>query len=217
MDELKKVLIVFVAHIDDIELSCLSYVFKHHKSYDTINLYIASKWNSKQALWKTNLQKIRNRCKGTEIIYHNLHYEQRRLMTHFDNIKDDFYKKLKFSENISFDLMTHDIEDCHTDHVAIAMISKGLFKYTEKYLSIYSPSTISFKPNFWISLDDKDYRLKKELCDVYNIDNEQSYTKLGYYLQSEDHYNIGSAYEIENFTKTISNHTECFKILKWRL
>ena len=87
----------------------------------------------------------------------------------------------------------------------------------QKYLSIYSPSTISFKPNFWISLDDKDYRLKKELCDVYNIDNEQSYTKLGYYLQSEDHYNIGSAYEIENFTKTISNHTECFKILKWRL
>ena len=54
------------------------------------------------------------------------------------------------------------------------------------------------------------------MCDRYNIGNEQSYTKLGYYLQSEDHYNIGRAYQLENFVHLDDEYSECYKILKWK-
>ena len=137
-------------------------------------------------------------------------------MTKFDKLKDKFYSQIKFSKNTKIDMLTHDLEDCHTDHVAIAMISKGLFKYTDRYITVYSPSTTNFKPNLWIELSEEDYSLKKEMCDVYNVNNEQSYTNIGYYLQSEDHYNIGRAYEIENFATVNNKHSECFKIIKWR-
>lgn len=216
MSELKRNLIVFLAHIDDIELSCLSYVFKNYKEYDEINFYLATKWQPKEQLWSQNLEKIRLRCPDIKINYFNLEYNQRILMTKFDKLKDKFYSQIKFSKNTKIDMLTHDLEDCHTDHVAIAMISKGLFKYTDRYITVYSPSTTNFKPNLWIELSEEDYFLKKEMCDVYNVNNEQSYTNLGYYLQSESHYNIGKAYEIENFAVASSKYSECFKILKWR-
>lgn len=216
MVKLKRNLIIFLAHIDDIELSCLSYIFKNYKEYDEIDFYLATKWQPKEQLWSQNLEKIRLRCSGIKINYFNLDYDQRILMTKFDDLKDKFYSQIKFSKNTKIDMLTHDLEDCHTDHVAIAMISKGLFKYTDRYITVYSPSTTNFKPNLWIELSKEDYSLKKEMCDVYNVNNEQSYTNLGYYLQSESHYNIGSAYEIENFAVASSKYSECFKILKWR-
>ena len=33
----------------------------------------------------------------------------------------------------------------------------------------------------------------------FQYQKEQSYSKLGYYLQSDEHYNIGRAYVLENF------------------
>lgn len=216
MVKLKRVLVIFLAHIDDIELSSLSYIFKNYKEYDEISFYLATKWQPKEQIWKKNLEKIRLRCPLIKINYFNFNYNQRTLMTNLDRLKDEFYSQIKFSKNIKIDMLTHDLEDCHTDHVSIAMISKGLFKYTERYITVYSPSTTNFKPNLWIELSEEDYLIKKEMCDMYNIDNEQSYTNLGYYLQSEDHYNIGRAYEIENFALIKSKYSECFKILKWR-
>ena len=51
--------------------------------------------------------------------------------------------------------------------------------------------------------------------DKYDINNEQSYTKLGYYLQSEEHYNIGRAHVLENYVFDDYKHYEIYKILKW--
>ena len=53
-------------------------------------------------------------------------------------MKDDFYKLMDFSTR--FDLLTHDAEDCHTDHTACFTIAKGMFKYCNRFLNIYSPS-----------------------------------------------------------------------------
>ena len=199
MSSKNKQLIIFVAHIDDVELSCLSYMFQNHKLYEKIIIFIASKWDKKNKPWSENLQTIRERCKGTEIEYVNLGYEQRKLMNHMDDLKDSFYKRIHFDKDKRYDLLSHSIEDCHTDHVSVAYIAKGIFKYVDRFVLVYSPSVINLNPNYWVSLSDEDYLLKKNMCDKYNINNEQSYTSLGYYLQSEDHYNIGRAYQLENY------------------
>ena len=211
-----KQLIVFVAHLDDVEISCLSYMFRNYKMYESINIFIASHWQKKKPIWEENLKIIENRCKGTEIKYFNLGYEQRTLMSKLDDVKDSFYKKINFCDNIRYDILTHSIDDCHTDHVSIGYISRGIFKYVDRYVIVHSPSTNNLDPNFWVSLDKQDYILKKKMCDRYNINNEQSYTKLGYYLQSEEHYNIGRAYQLENFVHLDDDYSECYKILKWK-
>ena len=86
-----KQLIVFVAHLDDVELSCLSYIFKNHTSYDSISIFIASEWKKKKGIWSKNLESIRRRCEGTEVEYINLGFEQRSLMGKLDDVKDLFY------------------------------------------------------------------------------------------------------------------------------
>jgi len=211
-----KQLIIFVAHIDDVELSCLSYIFKNHAIYDAIKIFIASQWKNKNQVWSNNLSNIRQRCEGTKIEYTNLGYNQRVLMGGLDDVKDSFYKKIDFNSHVRYDILTHSIKDCHTDHVAIGHISKGIFKYVDRYILVHSPSVSNFDPNFWVSLSKDDYLLKKKMCDKYSVKNEQSYTGLGYYLQSENHYNIGRAYQLENFVHLDDEYSECYKILKWR-
>jgi len=133
-------------------------------------------------------------------------------MTVFDSLKDDFYNIVDF--NSRFDIVTHDSEDCHTDHLACSMIASGLYKYADKYVTIYSPSSKNFKANYWIGLPKDVYKLKKGCIDKYNIENEQSYTKLGYYIQSENHYNIGKAYYLENFVHQDFEHYETYRVMK---
>jgi len=53
------------------------------------------------------------------------------------------------------------------------------------------------------------------MCAKYDIKAEQSYSKLGYYLESEDHWNIGKAYQMENFVHTDHEHYEVYRIIKW--
>ena len=216
MSNKNKQLIIFVAHIDDVELSCLSYMFQNYKLYEKITIFIASKWDKKNKPWKENLQLIRERCKGTEVEYTNLGYEQRKLMSDMDDLKDSFYKRIHFDKDKRYDLLSHSVEDCHTDHVSVAYIAKGIFKYVDRFVLVYSPSVINLNPNYWVSLSDEDYLLKKKMCDKYSINNEQSYTGLGYYLQSEDHYNIGRAYQLENYVHLDDKYSECYRILKWR-
>ena len=207
-----KNLYFFVAHLDDFEISCLGFLFKHGADYANINIFIATDFENKTPVWKDNLEKIRNSL-SFPINYHNFNYPQRSLMSSLDSLKDDFYKNIDFSN--PFDLVTHDSRDCHTDHVAINMISYGLFKCSNKFVTIYSPSSRNFGPNYWIELSKVNYEVKKECVDKYNIEHEQSYSKLGYYLQSEGHYNIGKALYLENFVNDSYDFCECYKILKW--
>lgn len=206
-----KDLYFFIAHLDDFEISCLGYLFKNKQKYKNINIVISTKWDPKKNIWDSNLELIKSRL-DVEISYINLGYNQRELMTDFDNLKDDFYKQIDY--NSRFDIVTHDSEDCHTDHVACNMIATGLFKYTNKFITIYSPSSKDFKANYWIGLPEEIYQLKKACVDKYNIDNEQSYTKLGYYIQSEEHYNIGRSYYLENFVHLDYDYYETYRVLK---
>ena len=209
---LKKDLIVFIAHLDDFECACYGYVFKHHEEYDKIKIITASTWDEKRIIWEENLNMFPdNILEKVEDI--NLGFPQRELQTYFDPMKDKFYNKMNFKKR--FDILTHDEDDCHSDHKALAMAARGLFKYCNRYITIYSPSVAHFNPNYFIGLDKQTYDLKKETLDKYDIKKDQSYTKLGYYLHSEEHYNIGRAHVLENYVFDDYKNYEIYKILKW--
>lgn len=206
-----KDLYFFLGHLDDFEISCIGFLYENHKNYDNIKIVIASQWESKKYIWKNNLKEIEKHF-GIDISYVNLGFDQRTLMTNFDDVKDKFYTNIDF--NNRFDIVTHDLEDCHTDHVACNMIANGMFKYTSSFYTVYSPSSRNFKANYWIALPDFIYSLKKKCVDKYDISNEQSYSRLGYYIQSEVHYNIGMSYHLENFVHQDSSFYETYRILK---
>jgi len=207
-----KKLYIVTAHIDDFECSAYGYLFKHHKEYDKIVLVIASKWKFKDNIILQNLKELPDEIES-KIQYINLGYEARKFNTDFDKMKDDFYKEIDWNED--FDILTHDSNDAHTDHKVLSDISMGLYKYVSKYITMYSPSSVNFGPNYFVGLSDEAYQYKKKALDKYDIQKEQSYSKKGYYLQSEDHYNIGKSYVLENCVNTNSNYYEVYKILKW--
>lgn len=206
-----KELICSAAHLDDIELSYLGFIFYNFSNYKKIKIVIASTWLKKEPVWEKNLKLLREHI-PVEIEYINLGFEQRSLHGNFEKVKDSLYSRIDF--NSRFDIVTHDENDCHTDHLALSKIMKGLYKHSSGFLTVHSPSSINFTPNYWIPLGEKIYQIKKEMCDGYSTSKEQSYSKLGYYLQSEDHYNIGRAYQLENFVHTDYSHYECYKALK---
>ena len=209
---MKKNLYIPAAHLDDFECSCFGYVFKHYKEYEKINIIIATTWPSKVPVWEKNLKNFpKDILKKVEYI--NLGFEQRTLNTNFDKVKDKLYSILDFSTR--FDLLCHDSNDTHTDHVVLNQIAMGIYKYCNKFITYHSPSSIKFDPNYWIGLSDDVWKIKKESLDRYNILKEQSYTRSGYYLQSEEHYNIGRAYLLENFSHDDYDYYEPYKILKW--
>lgn len=185
-----------MAHLDDFECACLGYISKKYKNYKNIHLVVASYWEPKSKITLENIQNIENYF-GIKIQYQNLMFEQRKITSCFDEVKDKFYKIIDFNEN--FDVLTHSKDDVHTDHSAVSLISMGMIKYSQMYTTVYSPSSYGFDPNLFIAMDQNLFNLKKDCLDKYNIQNEQSFTKLGYYLQSDDHYNIGKSYFLERF------------------
>jgi len=209
---MKKDLIIFIAHIDDCECSAYAYLFKHHEEYDTIKIVTASTWYKKIDAWKKNLDRLPEVIKD-KIVDINLGFKQRTLFKNLDDVKDKFYQHVDFQKR--FDLLTHDQNDSHTDHVAIALIARGLFKYCNRYIAMFSPSSIQFESNYYIGVDEDLYAIKKQAIDSYSIDNEQSYSKLGYYLQSEEHYNIGRSHVLENFVFDDYKSYEIYRIMKW--
>lgn len=207
-----KELVFFIAHLDDFEFSCFGFLFEHHKSYETIKIIHATTWEKKEETWKNNLKSLPDEIKS-KIQDINLGFPQRRLMENFDNLKDKFYERIDFKNR--FDLITHDSEDCHTDHVVLFQISKGIFKYANRFITIYSPSSINFGANYFIGLSESVYELKKGCLDQYDISKEQSFTKLGYYLQSEEHYNIARTHVLANYAFDDFKTYEIYRILKW--
>ena len=148
------------------------------------------------------------------ISYRNLMYDARTLVSKFDQVKDDLYNMIDWEQ--PFDILTHDENDTHTDHMALKDITMGLYKYAMKYVTVYSPSSINFRPNYFVGMDYETFLYKKTALDKYDIAKEQSYSKLGYYLQSDDHYNIGKSYVLENCVTTTYDYYEIYKILKWQ-
>ena len=51
-------LVVFVAHMDDLEFSCLGFLLKNEKKYDLIKIITASAWQEKEKIFKRNLEEI---------------------------------------------------------------------------------------------------------------------------------------------------------------
>ena len=209
---MKKHLMIFMAHIDDFEVSCYGYLFKHYREYDKIHLIVATTWNKKKSIMTKNLSELPKYIID-KLEYTNLKFKQRKLVTDFDDVKDMFYKLIDFDNE--FDILTHDSNDTHTDHKVISDISNGMFKYVNRYVTVYSPSSINFNPNYFLGIEDDVFSIKKIALDRYNIDNEQSYSKLGYYLQSDAHYNIGKSYVLENCVNTSYDYYEVYKIQKW--
>lgn len=208
---MKKDAYFFLGHIDDFEISCIGYLSKYANDYKNINIFIASGWEKKEKIWNENLKNIENFL-NVKLLYHNFEYPQRSLMSNLDNLKDLFYKKINFDNR--FDIITHDENDCHTDHIACNMIATGMFKYANKFITVYSPSSRNFMANLWVGMNSETYNLKKACIDKYNIQNEQSYTNLGYYIQSEKHYNIGQSYFLENFVHQDYPYYETYRIMK---
>jgi LmbE family N-acetylglucosaminyl deacetylase len=212
---MKNELNFFMAHIDDFELSCLGYLIKYGKNYDTIRCIIASTWESKEKIWSKNIKEIQA-FTGLEIEYVNLEFPQRKLTSSFDDVKDKMYKALNLSHERRFDIITHDHNDCHSDHTTVFKIAKGLYKFSNRFLTVYSPSSAKFSPNMWVGMSKEEYDLKKKLVSAYDINKEQSYTKLGNYLKSEEMEKFAnSSYFLENFVYFDHDHYECYQILKW--
>ena len=215
-----KDLIVFAAHLDDVELAFWGFISKHFEDYQRIKVIIATDHEPKRGVWAENLKLMSEYIYTTskyrptvKIEYINLGYAARQGMTDFDKIKDDFYKLLDFDRR--FDILTHDDKDCHTDHHVLNKIAMGMYKYANRFVTVYSPSSTHFDANYWIPLDDEQWNLKREMCEGYDIGKEQSYSKMGYYLDSEEHWNIGKSYQMENFVHTDNKYYEVYRIIKW--
>ncbi len=209
-----KDLIILASHLDDFELGCVGYVIRHHKEYENIFLYGATNNDYKEPITIENVKKISKYIKK-EIKYINLNYDATKLKTQLDELKDDFYKLIDF--NSSFDLLTHDEGDLHTDHIVCSDIARGLFKYCESYITFHSPSSLNFSPNYFIPLTDEDFRLKAELIQKYDIQKDHSYSKIGYYL-SDEFLNIGKSYVMENYVRLyVQKHKyfDIYNLKKW--
>ena len=209
---IKKDLIIFIAHIDDVECAAYGYLFKHYNEYDKIKIITATTWSKKEPVWEENKNNLPIEI-TSKLVDINLGFEQRTLFTNLDNVKDCFYKTIDFNKR--FDLLTHDHDDSHTDHVALSLICKCMYKYCNRYVTLYSPSSVNFQSNYYIGINDDLYALKKKSLDRYDINKDQSYTKWGYYLQSEEHYNIGRAHVLENFAFDDYKTYEIYRIMKW--
>lgn len=202
-----KTLYIFTAHIDDLEFACLGYLLNNQ--YDKIKLIIATTWESKEQVFSINLKEL---GKYIEIEYINLGFEQRLIPTHFDQVKNAFYKNINFNED--FDILTHDSSDAHTDHRALFDIALGLYKYTNRFVTIYSPEAIHFNPNYFIELNEEQFKIKKQLLANYDFGQEQSYTKKGTYF-NDNRINLSNMHALENFHSKDLKSCEIYKIYKW--
>lgn len=208
-------LYIVVSHLDDWELATYGFIAKRYKEYKQVNIIICTTWPDKVAANDLNIQELQEYLK-IKINYVNLNYPQREVYTSFDRIKDDLYSTIDWKSK--FCILTHDIEDNHTDHVGIATISKGMYKFAEQYITIFSPSTCRFNPNYYVELDQETATRKFSAIQAYDFSNEQSYSQSGYYFHQDmtERINISRSHVLENYSNVSRNLYEIFKIHKWR-
>tara|TARA_R110000803_G_scaffold52371_2_gene107835 strand:- start:234 stop:884 length:651 start_codon:yes stop_codon:yes gene_type:complete len=210
---MNKDLHVLCAHLDDFEISCNGYIFKHYKQYENIYIHVATNNDHKEPITVENLQLLTNILSSTTS---TIHYKQHdfhstRLRSEMDDLKDSIYTSIDFKRN--FDILSHDSNDLHTDHQVCYEIMMGLLKLSDNFVTYYSPSSLNFEPNYFIELTEEQYKFKTGTIGKYDIKKDQSYTKIGYYLS--EHWNIGMAYVMENCAKYKSEYYDIYKIKKW--
>ena len=195
---MNKDLHILCAHLDDFEISCNGYIFKHHKQYENIYIHVATNNDHKEPITIENLQLLNDvLTKGTTIHYKQHNFHSTRLRSEMDDLN----------------ILSHDSNDLHTDHQVCYEIMMGLLKLSDNFITYYSPSSLNFEPNYFIELSKTQYKFKTETIGKYDIEKDQSYTKVGYYLN--EHWNIGMAYVMENCAKYKSEYYDIYKIKKW--
>tara|TARA_B110000858_G_C17750309_1_gene449338 strand:+ start:213 stop:854 length:642 start_codon:yes stop_codon:yes gene_type:complete len=207
---MNKDLHIVCAHLDDFEISCYGYIFKHHNRYENIYLHLATNNGHKEPITINNLNEL-SKILGRSINYRQHNFHSTRLRTEMDDLKDSIYTSINFKRN--FDILCHDSNDLHTDHQVCYEIMMGLLKLSDRFFTYYSPSSINFEPNYFIELSEDQYKFKSKTISEYDIEKDQSYSKVGYYLN--EHWNIGMAYVMENCAKYKSEYYDIYKIKKW--
>ena len=201
---------ILCAHLDDFEISCYGYVFKHHNRYENIYLHLTTNNDYKEPITVKNLTELSLILKHP-IIYRQHGFNSTRLRTEMDDLKNSIYKGINFKKD--FDILSHDSADLHTDHQVCYEIMMGLLKLSDRFVTYYSPSSLNFEPNYFIELSKEQYDFKTKTISKYDIKKDQSYSKVGYYLN--EHWNIGMAYVMENCAKYKSEYYDIYKIKKW--
>tara|TARA_Y100000592_G_C5401270_1_gene283230 strand:- start:115 stop:753 length:639 start_codon:yes stop_codon:yes gene_type:complete len=207
---MNKDLHILCAHLDDFEISCYGYIFQHHKEYENIYLHVATGNKHKAPITVENLSILCNKI-GREIYLKEHPFNSTRLKTEIDDLKDSIYGIIDFKRD--FDILSHDKKDLHTDHQACFEIMMGLFKLSNRFVTYYSPSSLNFEPNYFIELNKDQYKIKTKSISKYDIEKDQSYSKVGYYL--DEHWNIGMAYAMEHCAKYKSEYYDIYTIKKW--
>jgi LmbE family N-acetylglucosaminyl deacetylase len=204
---------ILCAHLDDFEISCNGYIFKHHKQYKNIYIHVATNNDHKEPITVENIQLLKDVLPfGENTIHYKQHnFNSTRLRSEMDDLKDSIYTSIDFKRD--FDILSHDSNDVHTDHQVCYEIMMGLIKLSNRFVTYYSPSSLNFEPNYYIELTKTQYKFKTETIGKYDIEKDQSYSKVGYYLN--EHWNIGMAYVMENCAKYKSEYYDIYKIKKW--
>ena len=104
---------IVCAHLDDFEISCYGYIFKHHNRYENIYLHLATNNGHKEPITINNLNEL-SKILGRSINYRQHNFHSTRLRTEMDDLKDSIYTSINFKRN--FDILCHDSNDLHTDH-----------------------------------------------------------------------------------------------------
>jgi|TARA_R110001592_G_scaffold325420_3_gene605399 LmbE family N-acetylglucosaminyl deacetylase len=207
---MNKDLHILCAHLDDFEISCYGYLFKHKSKYKNIYVHVATKNEYKKPITENNLENL-SKVIGKDLKFIEHGFNSTRLRYEMDDLKDSIYNMVDF--NNSFEILSHDDKDLHTDHQVCNEIMMGLYKLCDRFITYYSPSSLNFEPNYFIELTEKQYKVKTKAIESYDIEKDQSYSKVGYYLSG--HWNIGMAYVMENCAKYKSEYYDIYKIKKW--
>jgi len=207
---MNKDLHILCAHLDDFEISCYGYMFKHHSKYENIYIHVATTNDYKEPITIKNIKSLEEILKRP-LVYKNHGFNSTQLRKEMDDLKHSIYTSIDFKR--PFEILSHDDKDVHTDHQVCYEIMMGLYKLSERFLTYYSPSSLNFEPNYFIELTQKQYKVKTEAIESYDIQKDQSYSKVGYYLSG--HWNIGMAYVMENCAKYKSEYYDIYKIKKW--
>ena len=139
---------ILCVHLDDFEISCYGYVFKHHKQYENIYLHLATNNDHKEPITLENLEELNIELLDRPLIYKQHNFHSTRLRNEMDDLKNSVYTSIDFKRN--FDILSHDSNDLHTDHQVCYEIMMGLLKLSDRFVTYYSPSSLNFEPNYFI-------------------------------------------------------------------
>ena len=96
---MNKDLHILCAHLDDFEISCYGYVFKHHKQYENIYLHLATNNDHKEPITLENLEELNIELLDRPLIYKQHNFHSTRLRNEMDDLKNSVYTSIDFKRN----------------------------------------------------------------------------------------------------------------------